>query len=117
MKKTWIYLLGLTLSFGIAACGEANTETESETPATEEMEMDDTEEMEESTEEAEEATEEAAAPAATPAAAPVAKATEAAPKAPINKKEAANTSGAMLSDDAPVAVEQPKKAVSATSND
>lgn len=114
MKKTWIYLLGLTLSFGIAACGDASTENETETPATEEMEMDDAEEMDDSMEEA---TEEAAAPAATPAAAPVAKATEAAPKAPINKKEAANTSNEMLSDDAPVAVEQPKKAVSATSND
>jgi hypothetical protein len=117
MKKTWIYLLGLTLSIGITACGNASTETES--PATDEMEMDTTDDMEAESEEAIDEAEAAnPAPAATPTtSAPQAKATESAHKAVMNKKEAANTSSDMISDDAPVAVEQPKKAVTNATND
>ncbi len=117
MKKTWIYLVGLSLSFGIMACGDASTETDAEGPATEEMESSDDMESE-----SEEATEEAEAsnpaPATEPSkSTPQVNTVETAPKAVMNKKEAANNSSEMVSDDAPVAVEQPKKAVTNATND
>jgi hypothetical protein len=113
MKKNWIYLLGLTFSIGITACGDASTETES--PANDEMEMEATDEMDA---ESEETIDEAEAANPAPAtSAPQAKATETAPKAVIYKKEAANTSSDMISDDASVAIEQPKKAVTNATND
>lgn len=115
MKKTWIYLLGITLSLGFTACGDAATETESETPATEEMEV--TDEMEDSTDMEENSDMEAENTEANATPAPDKTATAATPKATINKKAVATNTSEMASDDAPVAVEQPKKAVTAVSND